>query len=157
MVVEFFKKINKGDYKALKISLTKNQIENWMPFYFEGKEEFILFYLTFNGVYFPKGAKISTESFLDVDEDEYYELELEYIYDIEYILEIKEAIKEQSEEVKKFAETHIPFARNAGGNDFFIEIPTGKIKYVSWEYGIEDGLIEVAPSFKDFCGAIEPW
>lgn len=103
MVVEFFKKINKDDYKALKISLTENQIENLMPFYFEGKEEFILFYLTFNGVYFPKGAKISTESFLDVDEDEYYELE--YIYDIEYILEIREAIKEQSEEVKKFAET----------------------------------------------------
>lgn len=131
MVVEFFKKINKDDYKALKISLTENQIENLMPFYFEGKEEFILFYLTFNGVYFPKGAKISTESFLDVDEDEYYELELEYIYDIEYILEIREAIKEQSGKVKKFAETHIPFARNAGGNDFFIEIPTGKIKYVS--------------------------
>lgn len=42
MVVEFFKKINKDDYKALKISLTENQIENLMPFYFEGKEEFIL-------------------------------------------------------------------------------------------------------------------
>lgn len=155
MATNFSQKIN-SDYKVLKTSLAKNQIEDLIPFYFEGKEDFILFYLSFNGVYFPKGAKISTESFLGVDEDEYYELELEYIYDIEYILEVKEAIKEQSEEVKKFAETHIPFARNAGGNDFFIEILTGKIKYVSWEYGIEDGLIEVAPSFKDFCCVIEP-
>lgn len=67
-----------------------------------------------------------------------------------------EAIKERSAIANRFVETHIPFARDAAGNEFFIEIPTGIIKYVSWEYDIEEGLIRVAPNFKEFCLAIEP-
>ena len=52
-------------------------------------------------------------------------------------------------------ETHFPFAGNAGGNDFFIEIPTGIVKYVSWEYDLEEGLYNVVANFKSFCFAIK--
>lgn len=136
--------------------VTKEKIESVISQDFKGKEDFIRFFLEYNGVFFNEGAIVSTEQFQNDDEDEYYELEIESIYRIDQIQSIWEAIKERSAEAKKFMETHIPFAGNAGGNDFFIEIPTGTIKYISWEYDIEEGLIGVAHSFKDFCLAIEP-
>ena len=58
--------------------------------------------------------------------------------------------------MKIFAEKHIPFARDAAGNEFYIEISSGMIKYVSWEYGIEEGVVDVAYCFKDFCIEIKP-
>lgn len=136
--------------------VTKEKIESVIPQDFKGKEDFIQFYLAYDGVFFNEGAVISTEQFLKEDEDEYYELEIESIYRIDQIQSIWEAIKERSAEAKKFMETHIPFAGNAGGNDFFIEISTGTIKYISWEYDIEEGLIGVASNFKDFYLAIKP-
>lgn len=136
-------------------SLTKEQIESVIAQDFKGKNDFVQFYLLQNGVYFTEGAEISTEYF-PTDEDEYYELEIESIYRIDQIQKIWEAIKERSSEAKKFMETHFPFAGNAGGNVFFIEIPTGIVKYVSWEYDLEEGLYNVVANFKSFCLAIKP-
>lgn len=142
--------------RILNKGVIREQITSVISEDFKGKEDFIQFYLVHDGVFFNEGAKISTEQFLEDDEDEYYELEVESIYRIDQILEVREALKEHSEEAKEFIKTHIPFAGNAGGNDFFIEIPTGEIKYISWEYEIEEGLIGVANNFKEFCLAIEP-
>ncbi|WP_197535531.1 SMI1/KNR4 family protein [Flavobacterium branchiophilum] len=136
--------------------ITKEQIENVISQDFKGKIDFVQFYLALDGVYFPEGAEVSTEQFQKDDDEEYYELEIEYIYSIEHINKMWEAIKERSEVAKKFMETHFSFARDAAGNEFFIEIPTGMIKYISWEYDIEEGLIGVANNFKEFCLAIEP-
>ncbi|MWW26914.1 SMI1/KNR4 family protein [Algibacter lectus] len=136
--------------------VTKEKIENVISQDFKGKEDFIKFYLAYDGVFFNEGAVVSIEQFEKDDEDEYYELELESIYRIDQIQSIWEAIKERSAGAKKFMESHIPFAGDAGGNDFFIEIPTGTIKYISWEYEIEEGLIGVAHNFKDFCLSVEP-
>lgn len=143
-------------YQVWDGNLTKEQIESVIAQDFKGKDDFVQFYLTHNGVYFSKGAEISTEQFLTGDNDEYYELEIESIYRIDQIQIIWEAIKERSSEAKKFMETHFPFAGNAGGNDYFIELPTGIVKYVSWEYEIEEGLIDVGANFKEFCLAIKP-
>jgi hypothetical protein len=140
--------------QILNEGVTREQIESVISQNFKGKEDFIRFYLVQNGVYFPEGAEISTEPFQNVENEEYYELEIEFIYSIEHLIKMWEAIKERSEIAKKFVEKHIPFARDAAGNEFFIEIPTGIIKYVSWEYDIEEGLIWVAPNFKIFCLAI---
>jgi hypothetical protein len=136
--------------------ITKEKIESVISQNFKGKEDFIQFYLAYDGVFFNEGAVICTEQFQNVEDEEYYELEIEFIYSIEHLTKMREAIKEHSEIAKKFVETHIPFARDAAGNDFFIEIPTGIVKYVSWEYDIEEGLIWVAPDFKVFCLAIKP-
>jgi hypothetical protein len=142
--------------QILNEGVTREQIECVISQDFKGKEDFVQFYLVQNGVYFPEGAEISTEQFQNIEDEEYYELEIEFIYNIEHLTKMWEAIKERSEIAKRFVETHIPFARDAAGNDFFIEIPTGIVKYVSWEYDIEEGLIGVAPNFKDFCLAIKP-
>lgn len=137
-------------------SVTTDVVKRVIPQNFRGKEELMLFYTTLNGVSFPKGAKISTESFQETEDEEYYELEIEFIYSIEHLSKMWRAVKERSDDAKIFAETHIPFARDSAGNEFFIEISSGLIKYVSWEYGLEDGIIHVAHSFRDFCLHIEP-
>lgn len=143
-------------FEILNEGLTKVQIDSVIPQDFKGKNDFVQFYLLHNGVCFTEGAEVSTEQFSGEENDEYYELEVESIYRIDQIQKIWEALKERSSEAKKFVETHIPFAGDAAGNDFFIEIPTGIIKYISWEYDIEEGLIDVANNFKEFCLAIEP-
>ena len=137
-------------------SVTADVVESVIPQNFRGKEELVLFYATLNGVYFPKGAKISTEPFQETEDEEYYELEIEFIYSIEHLTKMWRAVKEGSDDAKIFAETHIPFARDAAGNEFFIEISSGLIKYVSWEYGLEEGVVDVAHCFKDFCIEIKP-
>ena len=137
-------------------SVTADIIESVIPQSFRGKEEFVQFYLSQNGVYFPEGAKISTEHFQGTADEGYYELEIEFIYSIEHLAKMWETAKENSDSMKIFAEKHIPFARDAAGNEFYIEIPSGMIKYVSWEYGLEEGIIDVAHSFRDFCLHIEP-
>ena len=143
------------NFQILNEGIAREQIESVISQDFKGKEDFIQFFLVHNGIYFPEGAEISTEQFQDIEDEEYYELETEFIYSIEHLTKMWEAIKERSEIAKKFVETHIPFARDAAGNEFFIEIPTGIVKYISWEYDIEEGLVWVAPNFKDFCLAIK--
>ena len=137
-------------------SVTADVVESVIPQNFRGKEELVLFYATLNGVYFPKGAKISTEPFQETEDEEYYELEIEFIYSIEHLAKMWKTAKENSDSMKIFAEKHIPFARDAAGNEFYIEISSGIIKYVSWEYGIEEGVVVVAHCFKDFCIEIKP-
>lgn len=143
-------------FQVFNEGLTKDRVDRIVSCDFKGKDDLIRFYLAYDGVFFNEGAVISTEQFLKDDEDEYYELEIESIFRIDQIQNIWEAIKEHSAGAKKFMETNIPFAGDAGGNHFFIEIPTGEIKYVFWEYDLEEGLIWVAPGFKDFCLAIKP-
>lgn len=137
-------------------SVTADIIESIIPQSFRGKEELVHFYLSQNGVYFPEGAKISTEHFQGTDDERYYELEIEFMYSIEHLAKMWKTAKENSDSMKIFAEKHIPFARDAADNEFYIEIPSGVIKYVSWEYGIEEGVVDVAHCFKDFCIEIKP-
>lgn len=141
-------------FKVLTEGLTEKQINNIVSLDFNGKEHFIQFYLSQNGIYFPEGAEISRSQFYKIDNEEYDELEIEFIYDIENIKKMWEAMKEHSEKAKTFAETHIPFAGDAAGNEFFIEIPTGFIKYIAWEYDLPEGVFVVAPNFRAFCSAI---
>lgn len=144
------------NFQILNTGLTKKQIDNAISFDFKGKDVFVQFYQVYDGVYFPDGAVIKTSQFKKVKNNDYDELEVEFIYSIEHLTKMREAIKKRSEEAKKFAETHIPFARDAAGNEYFLESYTGMIKYISWEYGLEEGLIDVVESFKEFCLAIEP-
>lgn len=54
--------------------------------------------------------------------------------------------------LQKFTQKNIPFARDAGDNDYWIELSTGRIKYThSTVPNWADNIINVAPSFYDFC------
>lgn len=134
----------------------KKQIEDLLPFDFKGKDDFVEFYLLHNGIYFPDGVRLSTEPFIPAHERAYNMHEVELFYPIRRIRSMWDAIKEQGIEVEKFLENHFPFARDAGGNNYVIEFPSGEITYVNWEYDIEEGLTFVAPSFKDFCRSMIP-
>ena len=117
------------------------QINSTLKYDFKGKNDFIEFYLSYNGIYFPKGAFIKRSNFYTVNKNEYDELEVEYFYEIpNRLLEMWNATKEHSEEAKVFAEYNIPFARDAAGNDFWIEIETGIVKYISWEYDFPEAI-----------------
>lgn len=61
-----------------------------------------------------------------------------------------EAGKNYQQEVSIFAETHFPFACNAAGYDYWIDINTGEIKYIeNIDFSMHE--ISIAPSFYDFC------
>ena len=137
-------------FEVLNDGSTKERINSVIPYDFEGKDDFIRFYRMYDGVYFPDGAWISGHEMTD------YGMEVEFIYRLEDIIKMREANSERSATAKMFVETHIPFARDAAGNEFYIEIPTGAIKYVNLEYDIEEGLSDAAPNFKEFCSAIKP-
>jgi len=49
-----------------------------------------------------------------------------------------------------FVDTHVPITSDGSGNDIWIHIPSGRIRYVNFDYASDDGPIEVAPSFIDF-------
>ncbi len=151
MANRFFSDSNLN-FQVLKSGLTKEQIDNIIPFDFKGKNVFIQFYVTYDGVYFPDGASIKTK----VADNEYNELEIEFIYNIEHLSKMWSVLKNRSNETKKFVETHIPFARDAAGNEFFINLNTGAIKYIFWEDGLNDNIIDVASNFEEFCLKIEP-
>ncbi len=138
--------------------VTKSQIENIIPINLKNKEDFIEFYLKYNGIYFSKGAFIRRSKFYEIKQNDYDELEIEYFYGIEKNLkEIWEATKENSIEAKEFAEKHMPFAGDAAGNDFWVEISSGIIKYISWEDDFPEAITIAAPNFREFCLAIEPY
>ena len=63
---------NKLKFEPIGKGVAKEELDKLFPFEFEGKEDFIRFYLQYNGVFFPDGAKIETE-----DEEWYYGTELE--------------------------------------------------------------------------------
>ena len=111
-------------FEALNDGSTKERINGVIPYEFEGKDDLIRFYQMYDGVYFPDGTWISGHERTD------YGMEVEFIYRLEDIIVMREANSERSATAKMFVETHIPFARDAAGNEFYIEIPTGAIKYV---------------------------
>lgn len=141
---------NKLKFEQLGKGVAKEELDKLFSFEFEGKEDFIRFYLQYNGVFFPDGAKIETE-----DEEWCYGTEVEDIYTIKNILILWDGLKVRSIETKKLVETHFPFAQDASGNKYLIEFNTGLVKYMDLEEEL-DGLITVASDFRNFCENLLP-
>ena len=132
------------DFVVLGEPKTEKQLFKEFPFEFNGKEDFVRFYLAHNGIFFSDGAEVNEEC------------EVECFYDIGNRLEeMWEATKKHSPEANEYAKTHFPFASDAAGNEYFIEFPSGCVKYISWEYGLPDGESLVAQNFKEFCSMIK--
>jgi len=145
--------------------VTKEQIDAALPFNFNGKDFFVEFYLRYNGGVFTDGARFDRTKIYPVIHDGYTQLEIEGFYFIpkseddsdRCLLSISKSWNlNKSNSIKSdFLETHFPFACDAGGNEFWIDIETGKVKYFRM-YTDDDSVIEVAPSFYDFCNGIGP-
>jgi hypothetical protein len=135
---------------------TEKEIIDIIPYAFEGKEYFVQFYLTYDGIWFPDSAYLYRDLFYKVsDEDNMLAIDhFLFLTNAETtVISIWDAIKENKGIKKEYSDNHIPFACDAGGNLFLIELKSGKIKYMEMESPYDVTL--VAPSFIDFCNGIQ--
>lgn len=143
--------------------LTENEVNSYFPQFFQGKDLFIEFYKQTNGGYFTHGAVFYRDHFNIDNLKDYNAMEVESFNFIksnqyvksDYLLSICEVIRYRSNtssKLQNFIKNNIPFAGDAGDNDYWIEIPTGRIRYThSTDPDWADNIIDIAPSFYDFC------
>ncbi|HEM6916185.1 TPA: SMI1/KNR4 family protein [Providencia stuartii] len=140
---EFFTDPHLKFEKSLE-GLTSEEIKTFIPQEFNGKDFFIEFYKHFNGGYFYGGAFIYRDNFISLDD-----------VDSPYLLSISDVLKYRrkiSKDFIDFTQLNIPFAGDAGDNDYWISLETGEIKYTrSTDIDCLDNIIDIAPSFRDFC------
>lgn len=141
-------------------TLSVSDIDALFPDHFNGGEDFVSFWLAANGGYFTKGCVFYRDHFYDVSQDGYTDVEIESFYFIPRhagddspvllsIPDVRERRKRYSAGMKKFCETHLPFAGDGGDHDYWLDLKTGVIKLMIPEESEE--AILIAPSFKDFC------
>jgi hypothetical protein len=144
-------------YEGRKSELSIEQIKGLFNDDFPGIADFIKLYLTYVGVHFPKQAMMFRNKFYNVPKGEWDKIEVGFFLKFKDIIELREIHKQNYPEQFFFTSTHIPFADDGCGNDIWIETSAGSIKVFYHEYDLNEGLKLVAPSFKDFCLALENW
>ena len=144
-------------------SISEPEIAAAIPESFVGKKEFIRFYLRHNGGYFKDFAFIYRDAFQKVQKGQVNSLGIigfffiprkpgDKVQGFRSILEEKEGLREgysKNKWVRSFIGSHIPIACDGSGDDHWIEIPTGRIRFLDME-SVDKGPIEVAPSFQEF-------
>ena len=140
---------------------------------FFGKDDLVAFYQTYNGGLFEPRLNLCIEEYLsnnvltDNIEEEILISEMYFIPIIpgerhkflKSIVRLRET-KPHFFNNKKYAtfskllvfvKTHFPFATNVAGHDFWIEIPSGKVKYIVYteDNAIYD-IIVIANCFSEF-------
>jgi hypothetical protein len=142
--------------KENRSNLTQEDIFKSIPFDFKGKKDFIDFYSLYNGIVFPCGAFLYRDSFYEVSTADYNMLDIGAFFEISdsnnSIIKIWESLKEDIR-IKKIISKYLPFANDSSGNMYCIESNTGVIMYLQHE--TPENIIEVAPSFLDFCNKIQ--
>lgn len=141
-------------------------LETMLPENFPGRHDFMSFYSTHNGGYFDGGAYIYRKDIYNLKPDDYNLLEIEAFNFIPThqnqthprlmsTSEILESRRVHYKENSNFLSNNIPFAGDAGDNDFWIDTSTGIIRYTRTE-NLSDfsRAILVAPNFRTFCNAI---
>ena len=148
--------------------ITEAQIDQAIPEEFPGKDAFVAFQVLQNGVHFLRGAVFYRELFHEVSEGDYNRLEVEYLYfvprfpddDHDYlvsIVQMRENLARRRSDLRAFVATHLPVACDASGNAFWIELSTGRVKYVALEdFESERDVVDAAPTFRDFVANIQP-
>ncbi|WP_158978795.1 SMI1/KNR4 family protein [Cellulophaga sp. L1A9] len=143
-------------FNETKSTLVEEDIVESIPFDFEGKKDFILFYTQYNGVVFPFGAFFYRDSFYEVRRDEYNLLDVGAFFEISNsensILKMWESFKADLR-AKDISSKYLPFGNDSSGNLFCIESKTGVVVYIQHEN--PKNITNVAPSFLDFCNKIQ--
>jgi len=149
--------------------IDESAIAQAIPDAFPGKEGFVAFYVRYNGVYFPRGAMFYCDRFRSVLPHDHNRLTVSNFLFIprfsgekdDYLISIthtRDNMMQRRPDLRAFAQAHLPFASDASGNDFWIELLTGRIKYRPLEeFENEKDLVDVAPSFIDFAENVEAW
>ena len=146
--------------------ISRDRLEPLLPHNFPGSDYFISFYSNQNGGFFDGGACIYREDFRDIKPGEHNRFEIEAFNFIPIFkeqenprllstLEVVEFRKIAHNVNSTFLRENIPFASDAGDNDFWINILTGSISYtITNELTTHPSTIFVAPDFRTFCHAI---
>jgi hypothetical protein len=147
--------------------ISKPQIEQAIPELFPGKDGFARFYLRYNGLYIADGALFFRERFRAIQPGDYNRLGVNNFYFIPRfpgeesdvllsLMHMRENLARRRPDLKSFAASHLPFAGDGSGNDFWIELATGRVKYRALEdFDDERDLVDVAPTFLDFAVNLE--
>ncbi|MGS0897315.1 SMI1/KNR4 family protein [Burkholderia stagnalis] len=149
--------------------VTRAEILSSLSVRFDDLDDFVEFYEKNNGGYFNGGAYIYRDVFCEIKYPEINSMEIESFYFIENLsvdkrkvdlrsaADVLELRRGYSAAARVFCEAHYPFAGDAGDNDFWIDVETGKIKYILWESSknVSD-VVDVAPNFSEFVNNIVP-
>lgn len=142
-----------------------------IPETFQGKHEFIQFYLLHNGgvlansSYFYKDTfhKVSFRSSQAkvVEVSDFHSIPSKASANEEDHSSISALLaayrgKGVRSEMKKFLNSHFPVASNGCGDDYWVEFPSGRVRYFEHESAHIGPLeiIEIAPTFMDFVSNI---
>ncbi|GLO29890.1 hypothetical protein PPUN12996_19460 [Pseudomonas putida] len=146
--------------------LSINSLKHIFPNNFPGRDSLISFYSTYNGGYFDGGAYIYREDIYTLKPDDYNLLEIEAFNFIpahpnqthSRLMSTTEKLDLRIIHHKAnscFLSKNIPFAGDAGANDFWIDTATGVIRYTRSEHLSDPSrAILVAPNFRTFLDAI---
>lgn len=116
---------------------------------FPGKDEYMEFLLQFNGLFFPDGLILKSD--LDV------ELEVETLYDVNGRLERYWDIAKKNPDLPDdFTTRHIPIGNDATGNQYWVDLFSGKILFFETEYDFPEGLHVVSDCFCTFYSNLRP-
>lgn len=116
---------------------------------FPGKDEYMEFLLQFNGLFFPDGLILKSD--LDV------ELEVETLYDVNGRLERYWDIAKKNPDLPDdFTTRHIPIGNDAAGNQYWVDLFSGKILFFETEYDFSEGLHVVSDCFCTFYSNLRP-
>lgn len=120
-------------------------------------DHFLQLYLIYDGVFFPKPAMMFRHAFYPIAKGDWDKIEIGFFLKYDDIVAYRNPELQNDAEMEYLVKTHIPFADDGCGNVIWIEISTGVIKAFYQDYSIEEGLIEIAPSFEAFCTSLENW
>ena len=144
-------------YKGRESRLSAEGIRQSLGITCDKLNSFIQLYKTYDGIFFPKQAKMFRHKFYSVAKDDWDKIEIGFFLKLDDIIENRKLQLQDDSELDCFIKTHIPFADDGCDEDIWIEISTGVIKAFYHEYSIEEGLIEIAPNFDAFCSSLENW
>ncbi|MDI9250706.1 hypothetical protein QMZ25_19160 [Stenotrophomonas sp. RS-48] len=146
--------------------ISKDLLESLLAHNFPGRDHFITFYSNQNGGFFDGGAYIYREDFHTIKPGDHNLFGIEAFNFISTFegqesarllskLKIIEYRTTAHKVNAKFLKENIPFAGDAGDNDFWLNTLTGSINYtITNELTIHPKTIFIAPDFRTFCDAI---
>ena len=144
----FIDKITNKKVIGRKISY-ENIVLFFCEWEFPGKDEYMEFLLQFNGLFFPDGLILKSD--LDV------ELEVETLYDVNGRLERYWDIAKKNPDLPDdFTTRHIPIGNDAAGNQYWVDLFSGKILFFETEYDFPEGLHDVSDCFCTFYSNLRP-
>ena len=152
----------KMQFKVIGPAISKSQIELAVPEVFVGKDDFVQFYLSNNGGYFRNFAFIYRDLFQRVTRKQVNSLEILGFFSIprkrnDALSGVRSITQERevllrahgnNKSVCAFIKSHIPIGFDGSGDDHWLDLSTGRIRFLDME-SVENGPIEVAPSFID--------